>query len=188
MVVLAASLIFVVGYTGSAAKNPRTGACPVKDLERLDVNFKIGVPSMSVLPPGYSLQAAIQEDEETVKMYFSDHELCPFPRLFEGQLPQKTILISVSHRPDIESGEKFLRDAVASKKEAIPEIMMLDINDIDGYGWESFVFGQESQDTDVGLRRFPSTLEFYNEQDKTVYSITGIEPLQKLVAIAKSIS
>lgn len=186
--VFAASLLFVIGYTGSASQNPRPSPCPTTNLEKLDLNFTIRTPAMSSLPPDYRLQAAIQEGEDNVKMYFSDRELCPFPRLFEGQLPQGTMMISVSQRLDIESGEMFVQDALAFKRESIPGIKQLDINGMDGYGWESFVFGQERQDTDVGLRRFPSTVEFYNESEQTAYSVVGLEPLSRLVEIAKSIS
>ena len=198
LIVIVASVLSVLAF--SIYKPQIT---PINEIKNNDVNncfptyldniapddLHIRQPSADTLPAGYSLKAVKTElDGKQVALYYSSKSLCPFPRITEGLLPDSTVLVIISAAGGDNSAENFANDRIASFKDSVPGIQMLDVGSYKAYGWESFVDHYAPEGSDIFAKRIPSRLGFYNEQDKTEYTIMGLESLAKLKEIAESLA
>lgn len=162
------------------------------DLSQVKVDYPIKQPTANALPANYRVQA-IEELPDTVVIYYTDHQICPDTSI-NGQILQGTIVQMIG---PIDFGnnsteiQKKALDAYSRNSDIVAKVQAIEVNGYKGIGWEpyegqapTFINGTLAH-TDPSMQ--PGRVSWYNDNDKVAYSIWGIQPLDKLLKIARSI-
>jgi hypothetical protein len=166
-------------------------AC-ITSLSQVSAKFPVKEPAATALPASYKLQA-IEEFPNTVVMFYTDHSVCPDTSIGSQEAKGTVVVMAgpidwANNSTDLQ--EKALK-AYAQRSDVIAKVQPLEVNGFKGFGWEPF----QGRDT-VRLNGtiihdeptpMPGHVAWYNDNDHLGYSVWGIQPLAKLLEIARSI-
>lgn len=156
------------------------------------------VKEATSLPKGYSLKAVEADDGGSagVILYYADHSLCPFVGSLTDQIKNGTLVITVMKAYYIANGTDFQQREMAfyanDPDGTVAKVQAFDVAGHKSVGWEPFtgediirVNGkvvQSSAPIPMG-----GMLRFFDDKDRTIYTVTAIRPLSELKDVAESI-
>lgn len=171
---------------------PPNDECLPTNLDLVSANYPIKQPAVDTILDGYSLRA-VDAHTGDIMLYYADHPICTISEGIIGEMSKGTILVEIVHDEKITNSTKeaiktfkFLKTQNNALK-----VQFLEVNGYHGVGWESLegtkLIGLNSTITQEKPTEIPGSVIFYNDHDRTGYDISGIESLEKLLEIAKTI-
>lgn len=149
------------------------------------------------LPQGLTLRAVEADGggKAGVILYYADHSLCPFEGSLTDQIQNGTLVITVMKAEDIENGTDFQQRELAfyanDPDGTIAEVQAIEVAGHKGVGWEPFegkdVIRMEGKVVQSNPIQMAGMVRFFDDNDKTIYTITAMRPLSELVSVAESI-
>lgn len=177
--------------TEKAAANVAT--CPEINIAEMKTGFQIKQPTLQSLPPNYDLRGA-EQYQNGVILYYADHNLCPNGGNPLEQVTKGTILVSIDGVANPTTAKEFADQMITSIRDDKSAKMIprsVDVNGKIGVGWEMFegadIIRINNTIVDSHSVPRPAQVTFYDEHDKTEYTIVGMRSMQDLLTIAKSV-
>jgi hypothetical protein len=167
--------------------------CPEINIAQMQTRFSIKQPTLQSLPPNYDLRGAEQYQDEIV-LYYTDRSVCPNGGNPLEEVEKGAILMSIEAVTPTTSKDfaNQMIERIQNDKSAGMTPQLVNINGKSGVGWEMFegadVLNINGTVVDSHPVQRPARITFYDESDKTVYTIVGMRSMQDLLAIAKSVS
>ena len=173
----------------------RDASCLPSTIENAAITaFPVKEPSS--LPQGYALRAVEADGggKAGVVLYYSDKSLCPFEGGLTDQVQNGTLVITAIAAPDIKDSADFQQREVkyyAGEPDTIADVKAIDVGGHKGIGWEPFtgkdIIRKEGKVVQDDPMPMPGMVRFFDDNDKTIYSVTAMRPLGELVEVAASI-
>lgn len=167
--------------------------CPEINIAQIKTAFPIKQPTLQSLPLNYDLRGA-EQYQNGVILYYTDRNLCPNGGNPLEQVEKGAILLSIDGVENPTTAKDFANqmiERIQNDKSAGMTPQLVDINGKIGVGWETFegadVLSINGTVVDSHPVQRPARVTFYDENDKTVYTIVGMRSMQDLLAIAKSV-
>ena len=158
-------------------------------------DFKVRQPTS--LPQGYVLGRVEADDggRAGVALYYANHSLCPFQGTLTDQIQEGTLVITVMKADDIANGTDFQQRETAfyanDPDGTIAKVQALDIAGHKAIGWEPFTGKNVIRENGKVVQSTPMQLggmvRFFDDSDKTIYTITAMQPLGEITKVAASI-
>lgn len=192
VIVLAlASTIFLTSTL--ASKNDQvsatSNACLPTTLDSVTFKYPIKQPVMDQILTGYKLQA-VDQNAADVFMWYSDHSLCQVHGL-PDELYRGSILVIAAYNPNMGDSATEAQKELNNLKGSTAKLQMIDVNGYKGIGWEPFqgadVVKLNGTVLDSQPIPMPGRVEFFNDHDKTWYSVSGMRSMSELLQIAMTI-
>ncbi|HXG06420.1 MAG TPA: hypothetical protein VNI77_03740 [Nitrososphaera sp.] len=129
-------------------------------------------------------------------LFYADHSLCPFEGSFDSQIDKGAIVVTISQPEGAADNSTYFQQKelnyYGSQKEILADVKTIEVNGNKGVGWGTFtgvdrysIHGTVVESNQLPMR---GMVRFYHDQDHTIYSVTGHQPLDKLLLeIARSI-
>jgi len=153
------------------------------------------VKESTSLPNDYALRAVEADGggKAGVILYYADHSLCPFEGSLTDQIRNETLVILIG-ASDIENGEDFQKrevDFYENDNQTLAKVQAIEVGGHKGVGWEPFegqnVIRIDGKVVESTPMQQPGMVRYFDESDKTIYTITALRPMNELIAVAESI-
>lgn len=195
--ILLSTMIAIVAigvFTGVTLKDGNeisatSNGCLPNTIAPVGFDYKVKLPNMNSVIPGYQLQAVDQHASD-VSLWFSDHSLCHINGI-PDEFYRGSILVTVDHDDSFTNSTKLAIQEFNITKDYPAKPQFVDVNGYKGIGWESFqgsdVVRLNNKVIDSTPIPLPARVEFFNDHDHTWYIIQGMRSMSDLLEIAKTI-
>jgi hypothetical protein len=187
------SIFAIIYFTPNIGSNlSPNDECLPTNLDVVTTDYPIKQPVMGTILDGYSLRA-VDVHTGDIMLYYADHPICSISEGIVTEISKGTILVEIVHDEKITNSTnealKTFNFLKIQNKDL--KVQFLDVNGYRGVGWAPLegteLIGLNRTITQDKPTKIPGSVIFYNDHDMTGYDVSGMESLEKLLEIAKTI-